>query len=135
MEKEFQKFPVLNIAQKQQLKYLQVEFLEFRRNIRKMNKFPLVFLCLLCGCAARIDEINVNRWQTATRPEAVSVVYSMPLVSCSSISILRMKASRDYFSDVEKLKVEAARRGANQILIEPDQEKGIICARCQVVSR
>lgn len=135
MEKEFQIIPVLNIAQKQQLIYLQVEFCGNGRNIQKMKIFPLVFLALLCGCAARIDEINVNRWQTATRPEAVSVVYSLPLVSCSSISILRMKTSLDYFADVETLKIQAARRGANQILIEPDQEKGIIRARCQVVSR
>ena len=88
-----------------------------------MKIFPLVFLALLCGCAARIDEINVNRWQMPTAPDAVSVVYSLPLCPCSSISILRMKKSGNLSADIETLKREAARRGANQIFIEPDQEK------------
>ena len=100
-----------------------------------MKIIPLVFLALLCGCAARIDEINVNRWRTPAAPESVSVVYSLPLVPCSSISILRIKKSGNLSADIESLKCEAARRGANQLFIEPDQEKGIIRARCQVVSK
>lgn len=148
MEKEFQKFPVLNSAQKQQLIYLQVEFCGIRRNIRKMKIFPLVFLALLCGCAARIDEINFRHWLLPTRPEEITVstvqtnsfivsFYESPqeiIISTNqtygfTISILRFRSSGNEAKDIGKMKVEAAKRGANHIVIERDTDKNFFRAR------
>jgi len=92
-----------------------------------MKIFPLLLLALLCGCAARIDEINVNRWLPPTSPEYV--IDSTEHPSGYTVSYLRFRSSGDLSKDVAKMKIEAAKRGANHIVIEPDMDKNIFRAR------